>query len=139
MQRHWHKKNFPVTASCCNKVKGGIDGLITGHAYSFLEIADLKDSSGKIVHTIAKVRNPWGSEKYSGPFSDDDDSWTKEWSDQVDLKVADDGIFWMPYKNFLKFFRKADVAYTGNYKHAVKKFTPTVRQSKLVVNNPVDQ
>jgi len=81
VHKFWHKHNFPSTASCCNKVKGGIDGLISGHAYTFLDIADLKDSSGNIVHTIAKVRNPWGSEKYSGPFSDDDDSWTKEWMD----------------------------------------------------------
>ena len=84
------------------------------------------------------MRNPWGSEKYTGPFSDSDSSWTQAWKDQVGLKVADDGIFWMPYSNFLTFFRKADVSYVLDLKHAVKKFKPSVRQTRLVVNNPVD-
>lgn len=76
---------------------------------------------------------------YTGDFSDDDDLWTQEWKDQVDLKVANDGIFWMPYQNFITYFRKADVAYYGDYKHVVKNFKPSVRQTRLVINNPVAQ
>jgi len=60
VHKFWHSNNFPATASCCNRVSGGIDGLITGHAYTFLDVQELKDSDGNIAHTIAKVRNPWG-------------------------------------------------------------------------------
>ena len=79
IHKYWAMKNFPATASCCNRVAGGIDGLITGHAYSFLDVAELKDASGKVVNTIAKVRNPWSKEAYKGPFRDDDPKWTEEW------------------------------------------------------------
>jgi len=72
-------KNFPATSSCCNRVSGGIDGLITGHAYSFLDVAELKDASGRVVHTIAKMRNPWSKEAYKGAWRDDDPKWTDAW------------------------------------------------------------
>ena len=139
LHRFWHRNNFPATAACCNQVSGGIDGLITGHAYTFLDIQDLSDDSGNVVHTIAKVRNPWGKEKYTGDFRDDDDVWTDAWKEQVKLKVADDGIFWMPYSTFLTYFRKADVAYYHDYKHDIHKYKPSERQTRLVVNNPVSQ
>lgn len=32
------ERNYPGTAGCCNNVKGGIDGLVSGHAYSFLDV-----------------------------------------------------------------------------------------------------
>ena len=139
VHKFWHANQFPSVASCCNKISGGIDGLITGHAYSFLDVQELRDSDGNIAHTIAKVRNPWGSEKYTGKFSDNDDLWTQEWKDQVNLKVADDGIFWMPYQNFITYFDSVDVAFYGDYKHVAKNFKPSEKQTTLVVNNPVAQ
>lgn len=133
-------KNYPGTASCCNSVPGGIDGLVSGHAYSFLDVQELKDASGKVVHTIAKVRNPWGKEKYTGKFGDKDKtSWTAEWKKQVNLVDADDGIFWMPYENFIRFFRKVDVAYYQDYKTEYKHYVADNRQKLLKINNPVDQ
>ena len=63
--------NYPATASCCKK--SGY-GLITGHAYSFLDVAELKEG-GKVKHVLAKVRNPWNVEKYNGPFRDNDPVW----------------------------------------------------------------
>ena len=38
MHKFWAANNFPATASCCNRVSGGIQGLISGHAYSFLDV-----------------------------------------------------------------------------------------------------
>lgn len=38
IHKFWAANNFPVTAGCCNYVEGGIDGLISGHAYSFLDV-----------------------------------------------------------------------------------------------------
>ena len=136
--KFWAENNFPATASCCNRVAGGIDGLVSGHAYTFLDVKDLvKPNGGKI--TLAKVRNPWGKEKYKGPWNDNDSRWTDDFKQQANLTVADDGIFWMPYKNFVKFFSKADVAFTGEYNHVMHKYHAAVRQKRIVVNNPVKQ
>lgn len=78
--------------------------MITGHAYTLLDVVDLY-SRGQVKHTLAKLRNPWGAESYHGKWSDKDfDSWTREWRKQVNLKRADDGIFYMPYDNFLNYY-----------------------------------
>lgn len=98
IHKAWAAKNYPATASCCNSVAGGIDGLISGHAYTLL---DVKEVGG---HTLAKVRNPWAKESYKGAWRDSDPNWTASMKAAVNLKVADDGIFWMPYENFVKFF-----------------------------------
>ena len=84
MYKFFADRNFPMTASCCEN--GSWKGLVDGHAYTFLDVQELKDSSGNVKHTIAKLRNPWGSEKYKGPFSDGDSAWTEEWKQQVNLK-----------------------------------------------------
>ena len=63
-----------MTSACC--VNGGVEGLISGHAYSFLDVKDLVDESGNVVHTLAKLRNPWNSEHYNGDWRDDGPNWT---------------------------------------------------------------
>ena len=83
MYKYFASKNFPMTAACCQG--GSVYGLVSGHAYTFLDIQDLKDGTGTVVHTIAKVRNPWAVEMYKGPWRDDDPNWTEEWKKQVKL------------------------------------------------------
>lgn len=53
-----------------------------------------------------KVRNPWGSEDYTGEFSDKDSRWTDAWKKQANLVVADDGVFHIPLDKFKKAFTK---------------------------------
>ena len=57
---------------------GGVDDendidLVNNHAYSFIRTFEL--SNGE---RLVQVRNPWGTEKYSGPWSDTEDPtrWT---------------------------------------------------------------
>jgi len=83
----WAKKQYPMTSACFHSHFG----LVSGHAYALLGVAELKNAAGDVVHRIVKMRNPWGSEKYHGPWSDHSDLWTKEWADQVGLKEKDDG------------------------------------------------
>lgn len=45
-----------MTAICCHEKA---HGLTKGHAYSLLDMAELKDASGNVAHTIVKMRNPW--------------------------------------------------------------------------------
>ena len=54
-------------------------GMPGGHAYGVIGHAELTDSAGKVVHKLIKMRNPWGSERYNGDWSDDSKLWTPEW------------------------------------------------------------
>ena len=57
------KKNWVITVS--NKVKKyGLPG--GSRAYSLMGTAKLADGT-----QLLKVRNPWGSEVYDGPYSDE--------------------------------------------------------------------
>jgi hypothetical protein len=40
--------------------------LITGHAYSIIGVATYNGTN------LVKIRNPWGSEGWAGPWSDSD-------------------------------------------------------------------
>jgi hypothetical protein len=54
-------KDWIMTASN-NKPYYGLPG---GHAYTLLGARELKDGT-----KLLKMRNPWGSENYNGPYSD---------------------------------------------------------------------
>lgn len=79
----------------------GIDinryGLVAQHAYSILDATELKNADGKVQHKIVKMRNPYARDSYHGPFSDKSTLWTAAWKKQVNLKVASDGVFWIPF------------------------------------------
>lgn len=79
MHKHFADKNYPMTSGCCQG--GGKYGLISGHAYSLLDVRELMDSSGSPVVTLAKMRNPWNQEHYNGPWRDDDPRWTPEYKE----------------------------------------------------------
>jgi len=64
-------RNFPMTTSCCRE--SNPDGLIHGHAYTFLGTVQLSNGV-----KLAHVRNPWGKEEYTGPWSDKDSKWTPD-------------------------------------------------------------
>ena len=81
-------------------------GLVGPHAYTVLGPVEL--SNGQ---RLVKLRNPWGYEKYSGPWSDTDDT---NWTDALRAEVAqdrtlDDGIFFMPLDLYMEAFRSLDV------------------------------
>lgn len=118
---------------------GSIYGLVSGHAYTFLDIQELKDSTGSVKHTIAKLRNPWAVEMYKGPWSDTDPNWTDEWKKQVNLAEANDGAFWMPFDVYFKKFDNLAVALYQPYKYHLKQLYASERQYRLEINNPVKQ
>ena len=73
------------------------------------------------------MRNPWSSEGYKGAWRDDDPAWTAAWKKQVNLVVANDGVFWMPYDNFIKFFSRTGVAFYDDYKTTTFKYKASKR------------
>lgn len=138
IHKYWASQNYPSTAACC---RAPTYGLIRGHAYSLLDVAELKEGD-KVVHRLAKLRNPWNSEHYKGPWRDDDPNWEKhpDWKKQVDLKPSNDGIFWMPYDLFVTRYYYSTVALYQPYKFKVTNFKLGPRGDLLYsIDNPKDQ
>ena len=81
-------------------------GLVGDHAYTILGPVEL--SNGQ---RLVKLRNPWGKEKYTGPWSDSDDAnWTDALRAEVGLALDhDDGIFFMPLDLFMEAYQALDV------------------------------
>jgi len=70
-----------------------------GHAYTVLQVADRP--LGYDFHLI-KLRNPWGSSEFKGPWSDGSDEWTQypDVAEYLEYKDKKDGAFWMPLDDF---------------------------------------
>ena len=62
------------------------------------------------------MRNPWGSERYTGPWSDDDSRWTDALKEEVGLVEANDGIFWMELAGFQYAMSSLEVAMVDDWK-----------------------
>lgn len=71
-------------------------GLVPGHAYTLVGVAELT-KNGRPYTKLVKMRNPWGSETYAGPWRDNDPQWTPEFKSQVNLEPDNDGTFYMPF------------------------------------------
>lgn len=67
------QKGYVMLATCENPVRN----LEPGHSYTILSALELKADNGKVARLI-KMRNPWSTETYEGPWSLDDETWTPE-------------------------------------------------------------
>jgi len=47
-----------------------------------------------------KVRNPWSSESYNGPWNDKDDKWSEAFKREAGFVSANDGTFYTPIENY---------------------------------------
>lgn len=73
----------------------GRQGIEDGHAYSLLRAAEYKGNR------LCLVKNPWGETEWNGPWSDGSKEWTSDALTALDHKFGNEGIFWMPYEDFL--------------------------------------
>ena len=120
-------------------VLGGGDkkGLVTNHAFTTLGVAEYKGTK------LVKIRNPWGSERYKGAWSDQD---TKAWTADAlkalgHTKNTRDGTFYMPIKNYKTLFYNTIVGYYQDFK--TSRFEDkwdrksNIRNLKWTIVNPV--
>ena len=87
MVQKFDSSDYVMTAGCHNP----INGLVPGHAYT---LVGMGDSAGTF-----KMRNPWGSEQYKGPTSDQ----------------KNDGFFDLSIEEFQTAFTTLSVAYFNDY------------------------
>uniref|UniRef100_A0A8C5MRP9 Calpain-5 n=1 Tax=Leptobrachium leishanense TaxID=445787 RepID=A0A8C5MRP9_9ANUR len=88
-------------------------GLVVGHAYSVTGIRSIKLRSGLLslfrTHKLRliRIRNPWGSGEWTGPWSDNSEEWKKVSRgdrEKMGVTVNDDGEFWMSWDDFCSHF-----------------------------------
>ena len=78
-----------------NDQDSNADGLANGHAYTVIGVTEL--STGQ---RLVKLRNPWGSEDFTGAWSDSSSNWTNDLKDEVNHESANDGIFFMSIEDY---------------------------------------
>lgn len=69
------------------------------------------------------MRNPWGRETYTGPWSDNDSRWTAAYREQLGHKVANDGVFYMDVATYKKHFTEMQMAFYDSWNHSHKDAT----------------
>ena len=82
------------------------DGVACSHAYSILHTHELLDTSGGVAARLLKIRNPWGSERYAGNWSDDSQLWSSEYRQQIldsgkGLSNDNEGLFWIDIESYM--------------------------------------
>lgn len=53
-----------------------------------------------------RIRNPWGSETYTGPYYDKDSVWTEELKKEANYIDSDDGLWWIKAEDFHESFEE---------------------------------
>lgn len=114
-------------------------GLVSGHAYTMLGVTTYNGEK------LVKIRNPWGSEMYEGPWGDDDDDkWTDDARATLEHESGDDGTFFMPYQTFLEEAYDIEGCNYKDWKRAYKHATwndntTDVDEISHTIHNPVAQ
>jgi hypothetical protein len=83
-------------------------GLIANHTFSLVSAFE-KEVSGT-TYKLMKLRNPFGEGEWNGDYSDKSEKWTNELKTAFNFEEAkDDGIFWIDYENFIRYFAKVSI------------------------------
>ncbi|KAG8933072.1 hypothetical protein FRC03_008687 [Tulasnella sp. 419] len=78
------------------------NGLIVGHAYSIIKVAEFANKK------FLRIRNPWGETEWTGPWSDGSGEWDEATRNEARTKldynfgVKHKGEFVMEYDDFLE-------------------------------------
>ena len=98
--------NCIMTASIDEGVSGLVQvGLLANHTFSLVSAFERKIGE-ETVH-LMKLRNPLGEGEWIGDWSDKSAKWTEEAKTafpEFDANTKNDGIFWISYEDFIKYF-----------------------------------
>ena len=77
---------------------------------------------------LVKVRNPWGSQKWTGLWSDASTAWTDALVSQVGSTVGEPGVFFISLEDFIVNFSTTNVC----------KYEDQIEETHVIERNPVD-
>ena len=103
--KDYKDKGYLLGCSSLAQVEGeskvSKSGIVQGHAYAILDLLRIDEER------LIKLRNPHGSRgiEWKGDWSDKSLKWTEENKKEVGLEVAEDGIFFMGFDDFLYEFK----------------------------------
>jgi hypothetical protein len=84
-------------------------GLQAYHIYTTLGTAVYRNEK------LIKLRNPYGNENFSGPWSDGDNRWTADAKSRLGHSAKNDGTFWMRFSDFHRLFKHTTVGMYYNW------------------------
>lgn len=124
-------KDYIMTASCSQSIYG----LVPGHAYTIIGAAEL--SNGQ---KLIRLRNPWGKEQYTGPYSDASSDWTEALKAEVDYVNGNDGFFFIKLSDFKSVFPTYNILeWNDNYKTVSIDAQGDIQYQEFDLHNPVQQ
>ena len=78
--------------------------LHSNHVYTVLSAHEIQDEKGQIVKLL-RLRNPFGSEKYTGPYNDNDKiNWDETLKQKVRYVNDNDGTFFIDIDTYMQEF-----------------------------------
>eukprot|EP00937_MAST-01D_sp_MAST-1D-sp2_P002116 g2116.t1 len=89
-------------------------GIVPGHAYTLLDCYKTVTNV-----RVVQLRNPWGGFEWDGRFSDNDhEFWSSLGASTMSLRgkmvKKEDGKFWMPFEDFVRYYDHIDLCATGS-------------------------
>ena len=82
------------------------------HAYTLIGAKQIfLDEKGSATERLVKVRNPYARVEWKGDWGDKSSKWTVHTREQVNCEDKEDGIFFICFKDFLKFFATTTICY----------------------------
>ena len=106
------KRNYVLTAGTLETSEVDDIGLKGGHAYSLVKTYKVDTEFGE--ERLIKLRNPFREEEFHGDWSNNSNLWTDELKEKCEFNKEegeeDDGIFYMSFDDFIKYFESIDIA-----------------------------
>ncbi len=120
-------------------------GLSGNHAYTLIGVLEIITREGeprvKQPHEfsdpsnirLVKLRNPWGKGEWTGDWSDRSPLWTPRLRAEANMVDRDDGIFYMPFDQWLVYFRDYQICYYHDgFQYSSKMLTSMPCQYKYI-------
>ncbi|GFS03956.1 calpain-9 [Elysia marginata] len=95
--------NILLKYSCFQDEYDDYYGLVGGHAYSLVGVAQVGNSK------LLRVRNPWGHGEWKGPWSDGSEEWASAPDSSIKSPNKDDGEFFVSLEDFLTYFSQTTI------------------------------